>query len=153
MTFIKKFISNLWLEAYYINEKNILRLLNGNPSAKLIDLGCDDGKLSIKFARKINTSNIYGVDIIEESLRLAKKKKIITIKADLNNKLPLSNNFFDIVIANQVIEHISNLDNFISEIFRILKKNAFRSIITTNKIQLSTSSFRVFSFFELFCFC
>ncbi|MCX6744388.1 MAG: class I SAM-dependent methyltransferase [Candidatus Parcubacteria bacterium] len=128
----KNLLANMWHSAYLQNEKNILTFLTPQPGATLIDLGCDNGQWSNQLAEKIQTKNIYGVDIIEERLTLAEQKGIKTYSADLNNHLPFADNYFDIVHANQVIEHISNLDLFISEIYRILKKGGCVILSTEN---------------------
>lgn len=118
--------------AYQNNLNNILILLEANPKAKLLDLGCNDGKWTIKLAQKAKTNNIYGLDIVNPRLKQAGKLGIETKQADLNQKLPYQSNSFDIVHANQVIEHLNNTDLFISEIYRILKKGAYAVISTEN---------------------
>jgi len=122
----------MYENARELNQRNILQMLGVNESAKILDLGCNDGKWTLELAKKVNTRNIYGIDIVEKRLNLAKKKGIKTINGDLNCKFPVKDNSFDIVHANQVIEHISNLDSFLSEIRRILKPGGYAIISTEN---------------------
>jgi 2-polyprenyl-3-methyl-5-hydroxy-6-metoxy-1,4-benzoquinol methylase len=122
----------MFADAVNLNHKNIKKLLEINPKALYIDLGCDDGKISTEFAQKIATKNIYGADIVESRLAQAKKIKINIVKQDLNQKFNLNNNYFDAVTANQVIEHIGNSDNFLAEIYRILKLGGYAIISTEN---------------------
>ncbi len=122
----------LWKNAHNLNTENIFSLLEVNSNAKFLDLGCDEGKLTKKMADKIKTKNIYGVDIIEESLVKARQEGIKTTKADLNDNLPFEDNFFEVVNANQVIEHLVDVDKFAEEIIRILKPGGYAIVSTEN---------------------
>lgn len=117
----RKYLLNLANKAVRYNEENILDLLKNDSNAHLLDLGCDDGSWTIRLAGKIGTNDIYGVDIVSKRLKLASSKGIKTFCVDLNNKLPFEDNFFDIIHANQAIEHLNDTDKFITEIYRILK--------------------------------
>ncbi len=119
--------------AINLRKKIILDLFsNKNPKAKILDLGCDEGTWTLKIANKVNTKNVYGIDIVEQRLKEAKRKGIKTIKSDLNGKFPFKNNSFDIIHADQVIEHIAFLDKFVSEIYRTLKPGGYAIISTEN---------------------
>ena len=115
-----------------MNQKNIFSLLKKNKKAKFLDLGCDDGKLTLKLAARIATKDIYGVEIVDERIKAAQKEGIMVKKFDLNQKFDFEDNFFDIIHANQVIEHLYNSDNFVSEIYRVLKPGAYAIISTEN---------------------
>jgi 2-polyprenyl-3-methyl-5-hydroxy-6-metoxy-1,4-benzoquinol methylase len=118
--------------AYEQNLRNIELLFEKNDNAFFLDLGCDDGLITKRMAINIETKNIYGIDVIDERLNLAEEKEIKIINGDLNKELPFKNDYFDVVHANQVIEHIYNTDLFISEIYRILKTNGYAIISTEN---------------------
>lgn len=115
-----------------LNHHNIISLLEKNIQANLLDLGCDDGCFTIKLAEKIDIKNIYGVEIIDERIKVCEEKGIKIKKFDLNGKFDFADNFFDVVHANQVIEHLYNSDNFLSEIHRILKPGGYAVISTEN---------------------
>lgn len=128
---MKRYLISLWQKAYRENEKNILKLLEPNPKAKFLDLGCGNGKQTLKFASKIGTNKIYGIEIDNEAI--AKKEKgIYMVKGDLNKRFPFKDNFFDVICANQIIEHLTNVDGFIQEIFRVLKNRGYAIISTEN---------------------
>jgi len=129
---INKIFGNMFENSRKLNELNILDMLNYNPNKNILDLGCDNGEWTIKLSRKMGTKKIYGIEIVEERINDAKNKGINVKKADLNSKFPFENESFDVIHANQVIEHISNLDIFISEIYRVLKKGGYIIISTEN---------------------
>ena len=120
--FFRNFLADIYNSAAELNINNIISLISPHRAAKLIDLGCDDGEITMKIAKKLQSTDIFGIDIIEEELTKAKEKKIKTYKMDLNNKLEFNDESFDVINANQVIEHIADVDLFVSEIKRILKK-------------------------------
>ena len=52
---------------------------------------------------------------------------------DLNKKFPIKDNSVDVVVSDQVIEHLTDVvDNFVKEIFRILKPEGYAVISTEN---------------------
>lgn len=129
---IKKYLQNLYANAVALNHKNIFDFLDHNPNSNFLDLGCDDGVLTKKLAEKIDTKNIYGVEIVDERIKMAESNGLVVKNFDLNNKFDFEDNFFDVVHANQVIEHLHNSDNFISEIYRILKPGGYAIVSTEN---------------------
>lgn len=132
MKLLKKFLSDNYLNARESNDANVRCLLEINPRARFLDLGCDDGFLTKKLAQKIGTKDIYGVEIVKRKIEIAKKKGIVVENFDLNKQLPFKTNFFDVISANQVIEHLCDIDNFLSEINRVLKKSGYAIISTEN---------------------
>ena len=126
------YLLNLYKDAVDLNHKNISGLLDRNKKAVFLDLGCDDGVLTVKMAKKIGTKNILGIDIVDKQLKIAKKNKVKTFKADLNSVFPVESNTVDIIHANQVIEHIGDLDKFMSEIHRVLKVGGYAIVSTEN---------------------
>jgi methionine biosynthesis protein MetW len=99
-----------------------------SKKVRILDLGCGDGKeISIYISKKCE---VHGVDIGDNILKESKKRGLITKKHDLSKKLPFKKEYFDIVFAGEVIEHLYDSSMFIKEIERVLKKNG-KAIITT----------------------
>lgn len=114
------------------NQSTILKLLEKNKKAIVLDLGCDDGAWTMAVSKKIGSKKIYGVEMVRSRSRIAKNHGIDVFEADLNSSLPFKDDFFDVVHANQVIEHLYNTDNFIEETHRILKPGGYAIISTEN---------------------
>ena len=129
---IKEYLEKIYASAVDLNHKNIFSLLEKNKEVVFLDLGCDDGTLTVKMAEKIGTKNIFGVEIVDERIKSATQHGVTVKNFDLNNPFDFEDNFFDVVCANQVIEHLYDSDNFISEIYRILKPNGYAIISTEN---------------------
>lgn len=98
---------------------------------RLLDVGCGDGTLGYHAKNMYN--EIYGVDISEKALKIARKRGVITFKVDLNkDKLPFQDNFFDAVTCLDVIEHVIDPRFLIKEIYRVLKTGGILIISTPN---------------------
>lgn len=129
---LKNILKRLYKKTTDLNEKNITSLLELNNNASYLDLGCDDGHKTLQFNNKIETKNIYGIEIISGRARLAQKEGIKVFVCDLAKEWPIKNNSMDVITANQVIEHVPNIDHFVSELKRVLKKGGYAVISTEN---------------------
>jgi SAM-dependent methyltransferase len=129
---MKQYIEQLYANAVELNQKNIRNLLSYDPRANFLDLGCDDGRLTLEMAQIIGSQNISGVEIVDSRIHMAEEKGIQVKKFDLNHEFDFQTNSVDAVHANQVIEHLYDSDNFVGEIYRILKKGGYAVISTEN---------------------
>jgi SAM-dependent methyltransferase len=109
-----------------------LGMLEINPSHKVIDLGCGDGCFSVRVKERVGCNEILGVDLCDEFLKKAEEKGITVKKADLDSALPFEQNFFDVIVSNQVIEHLFYPVKFMKEIHRLLKPHGYAVISTEN---------------------
>jgi ubiquinone/menaquinone biosynthesis C-methylase UbiE len=107
-------------------------MLDKDLYARVVDLGCGDGTFSVKVMERIGCKEMWGIDIDAESLRKANSRGLIVGKADLSSALPLKAESFDVVVSNQVIEHLFRPVNFLTEVYRILKPNGYVVISTEN---------------------
>lgn len=114
------------------NSRNIYSMLEVNPKAKLLDLGCFDGSLTVELGRKAETKMLYGIDVVPGALVKAGRRGVTVKKGNLNEKFPFPAGYFDVIHGNQVIEHIYDSDRFLSEIYRILKPGGYAIISTEN---------------------
>jgi len=106
-----------------MSKEDVLSLLDESPNAKVLDVGCNDGSFTKEIARRINTAKIFGLEIIEEYGKVAYKNNNVNIVvADANRPFPFKDNSFDIIISNDLLEHLSSPDNFIKEAYRVLRE-------------------------------
>jgi ubiquinone/menaquinone biosynthesis C-methylase UbiE len=134
---MKTFFTNMYETAAEMNRQNIIALVQragqeGGGRA-ILDLGCDDGVWTRRLADAVGAADVHGVEIVEEQARRAAEKGVKVATLDLNQPLKgLPSNHFDVVHANQVIEHVSSVDLFVSEVFRLLKPGGHAVISTEN---------------------
>ena len=82
--------------------------------------------------QNIKDPDIYGIDIQKTAVNSARKIGIKAKRGNVEKGLPYPSNFFDIVSANQIIEHLVNVDKFASEIYRVLKPKGYLILSTEN---------------------
>ena len=110
---------------------DFISLLTNNPEARVIDLGCGSGEFSDSIRRVIGCKQIFGCDIYEKWIKYT--DEVAVFKIDLDRKvLPFDDKSFDVITANQVIEHLFNPAQFMKEVFRILRPNGYAVISTEN---------------------
>jgi SAM-dependent methyltransferase len=131
---LKRFFTKMYGTAADLNRANILSLVGkAPPNGRLLDLGCDDGGWSMELARSARATAIDGVEIVPEAAKLAEERGVRVSRLDLNRPLDaLPSDTFDVIHANQVIEHVTNVDMFVSEVFRLLKPGGYAVVSTEN---------------------
>lgn len=104
----------------------------------VLDIACGEGygsKLLSKVAHQV-----CGVDISEETIKHAEKKYSshnLNFNVGSAEEIPFHDNFFDVVISFETIEHLENHDGMISEIKRVLKQDGILIISSPNKTEYS----------------
>lgn len=130
-----KFFNDLYAEAAALNRRNLISLVRdaGATGGTLMDLGCDDGEWTLQLAGAIGAAEVHGVEIVPEQADKAEQKGVRVTRLNLNapmNEVPSQH--FDVVHANQVIEHVTSVDGFVSEVYRLLKPGGVAVISTEN---------------------
>ena len=130
---LKGFFTDMYAAAADLNRANILALASKGPTnGRLLDLGCDDGGWSMQLANAVRAAEIHGVEIVAEAAELAAKRGVRVSQLDLNGALELPSDTYDVIHANQVIEHVTNVDTFVSEVYRLLRPGGYAVISTEN---------------------
>jgi ubiquinone/menaquinone biosynthesis C-methylase UbiE len=127
-----QFASGLWYDAYLRNANNILALLEKDTDAKVLDVGCGDGKTTLRYKYFIGCRRIFGIDAQKGRVDAANRRGVNAIVGRIDTKWPFSSESFDVIISNQVIEHMADIDHFISETYRVLKPGGYAVVSTEN---------------------
>lgn len=86
--------------------------------SRILDVGCATGGF-LNFLDKRGYKNLYGIDPIEDYVKKANNKNIKVGNVYL---IPFGDNSFDVIILDQVLEHLGSLKYPMREIYRVLKK-------------------------------
>jgi SAM-dependent methyltransferase len=132
---IRRYLLSLWTDAEDAYRGRILELVASAKPTSLLDLGCHDGEWTAQLvgASGGSVERAAGVEVVEEARQEAERRGIEAVAADLNHKLPFADKTFDLVHANQVIEHVVDLDLFVAEIGRVLRPGG-RAIVCTENL-------------------
>jgi 2-polyprenyl-3-methyl-5-hydroxy-6-metoxy-1,4-benzoquinol methylase len=146
---MKQYYSEKYFETSSLGDasNNIFRLqmarfLNNLKSSKgkALDVGCGDGNFLLIMKRL--GWNVYGVDISESAVRLAKKKLGVAnvfVGTLANHRFPSS--YFDVISFRHVLEHLQKPADTLLEIRRILKNEGVLGVSVPN---IDSLYFRVF---------
>ncbi len=74
-------------------------------------------------------SSNYAINFLKKKFN---KNKKISIKFYKNNNIPFKKNYFDRIIISHVLEHIPDPENYLNQMFKLLKKDGVLSIALPN---------------------
>ena len=102
------------------NFDNLKSFLKDTQINKSLELGCGTGRLSNALFQI--SQEVYGVDLSEEVLKIAKEKypKLKLACSEVIN-LPYEDNYFDMVIINGSLHHFFAVAKTFKEAHRVLK--------------------------------
>lgn len=132
MRLLRRYLESISGGAARASKSFFLELIEPNEKARVLDIGCGDGKFSRQIANKLRCSEVYGVEISRKYADKAHQNGVNIIMADIDRGLSFQDASFDIVVSNQVIEHVHDTDNFIKECYRVLKSGGICVISTPN---------------------
>ncbi len=101
----------------------------------ILDVGCGGGLISVPMKRL--GANVVGIDASLKNINVAKiysKKKNLEIKYICSppEKLKIKKKF-DVLLMLEIIEHVDDINFFIKQSSKLLKKNGLMFVATLNK--------------------
>lgn len=90
-------------------------------SLKILDVGCGTGELLVELS---SLGESFGIDNSPEAVKFSKEKGLKNILISEGTEIPFSDNYFDVVLCLDVLEHIQDDQKTIQEIFRVAKTGA-----------------------------
>lgn len=114
--------------------KEISIALEGKKKLKILDVASGTGGFVDLMLHKYPSNTYYGDDISEGiiSRNIKSKPQIQWSVQDYNHEIAYEDNFFDIIIAGEIIEHLYDTDKFIQNCLRVLKPGGELHITTPN---------------------
>jgi SAM-dependent methyltransferase len=138
-----------------ITHAHILRVLNSELAVRaadgselrILDAGCGDGELLSYLASCLPALNprlrfaFYGFDLTDPGVQRPQflERTMLRLRSEFpeydwrerlagitaNSAWPYEDGFFDVVLSNQVLEHVADHDLFLAETWRTLREGAF----------------------------
>jgi SAM-dependent methyltransferase len=134
MALLSRLMERLWADAEAAYRREILASLPVNRTVRLLDVGCEDGAWTEKLRAKlaIPARQVSGLEIVPELAERSRKRGFDVRSGDLDAPWPFEDSGFDVVHANQVIEHVQRLDHFAAELKRVLAPRGLAIVCTEN---------------------
>lgn len=99
---------------------------------KVLEIGCGHGGICV-YAAMNGASEVVGIDLSDDALAMAAKVKakfetedlvrrdIVSFKYSGAEKIDYPDEYFDVIIADNVLEHVSDIEGVLRECNRLLK--------------------------------
>ena len=130
-----EYILDIALNYFKIDKNKKLPLKN----LKILDIGCGGGLISEPMTRL--GAHVTGIDASNKNIQIARlHAKKNNLKIDYLNTVPEKLNLenkFDVILNLEVVEHVENLDLYLSSCFNLLKKNGIMFTATINRTMTS----------------
>tara|TARA_B100001059_G_C17624024_1_gene470983 strand:+ start:53 stop:757 length:705 start_codon:yes stop_codon:yes gene_type:complete len=121
-------------------KKDLLNMMNPTPKQRLIDVACGTGDIANLYLKNVNkNSYVTCVDPNKGMIKKGREKlnnfknlKWIVANAE---KLPINNNIFDFYSISFGLRNTKNLNDALSEAYRVLKPGGRYLCLEFSKIQ------------------
>ena len=126
-----EYILDVTLNYFKVDKNKDLPLKN----LKILDIGCGGGLISEPMSRL--GAHVTGIDASDKNIQVAKlHAKKNNLKINYLNTVPENlklQNEFDIILNLEVVEHVENLDLYLSSCFGLLKQKGIMFTATINR--------------------
>lgn len=112
---------------------------------RVLDVGCAAGSF-LDYLHKQGLNKLYGIDIVEDYVNYAKKKND-NIKLGNAELIPFNDNSFDLLVADQVMEHLADPIQAFREAKRVLNINGLLCLGIPDALRYSEIYFFDFYWF------
>lgn len=100
----------------------LIKHLNIKPEQNILEIGCGWGAL-VRELNKNKFLKTWGNDISDEAIAYCNSRKMNNILKMDAAKLNYDSDYFDVIIAADVLEHIEDEGAALKEAYRVLKKD------------------------------
>ena len=130
-----EYITQMIKKHFNISDKKI----NPFNELKILDIGCGGGLISEPMARL--GANVTGIDASEKNIKIAQiHSKENNLEINYINSSPeklKERENFDIILNLEIIEHVEDVELYISSCSKLLKKNGLMFTATLNRTVIS----------------
>lgn len=118
-------------------ERLLRGVADGHREATLLDVGCWDGELSGRCGAALGAQRMLGVEVYEGPAAEAEAKGLEVARVDLESgRFPWEDGSVDVVVCNQVLEHLKNVWLPMTEMHRVLRPGGHAILSVPNLASL-----------------
>ena len=96
-----------------------------------LDVGCGEGVLTERFARRLETGHVVGVDLEDPKLREEWSRRArpnLEFRTYKGPELPFGSGEFDVACAIEVLEHVPDPERTLAEMVRVARRHVLVSV-------------------------
>jgi len=112
-------------------QRSLEELLDGAEPASLLDVGCGEGALVQRFAQRLGSRRVVGVDLREDSLQAGWSRHEapnLEYRTLDGAELPFADGEFDLVSAIELLEHVPDPNLTLREMSRCAQRHVLVSV-------------------------
>jgi len=138
----REYFNKEYMKFYSINQEKIscqsnepfswrLNLIEKYKSkGRILDIGCASGRF-LNLARESGWE-VFGVELSDYVADFAIKNYHLNVFCGFLEEAKFKDNYFDVVCASDIIEHLNDPESFLGEIYRILNKEGLLYLASPN---------------------
>lgn len=104
-----------------------------SSSAKILDVGCGNGNMSIALGGK--GCQVLGVDISPDSIKYAQQRNTlsnVSFKVEDASTLVANNQKYEAIVCSEILEHLQEPQHLLHELYQILDDNGALVVTVPN---------------------
>lgn len=113
---------------------SVINQINQTENLSVLDLGSGEGGTTKVFSEN-NFVTSFDLSLVRLKRQSENFNCLLNVNGDALN-LPFANKSFDLIIVQDVIEHLTNTQKFYSELKRVLKNKGIIFLSTPNKFSI-----------------
>jgi 2-polyprenyl-3-methyl-5-hydroxy-6-metoxy-1,4-benzoquinol methylase len=118
---LKEFYTTKPISYFFNIRHDIIRLINCK-NCNILEVGCGQGNTLIELKKQAKAKFIAGIDIVDLN-QSTKLDKFILADIESEENIDLPENYFDVIICADVLEHLKDPWNVLEKIRKFLKPN------------------------------
>ena len=112
-------------------ERELDELLDRAAPRSLLDVGCGEGVLTEKWARRLNGGRVVGIDLEDPLLAAEWERRSadnLEYRVMAAENLPFADDEFDVACAIEVLEHVPDPEHTLAEMARCAQRHLLVSV-------------------------
>jgi ubiquinone/menaquinone biosynthesis C-methylase UbiE len=151
---VQQYYEQLWerlpdgIEPQWFERRRAFLLGAARPGERALDLGCGAGEFTAALAGA--GVDVVGADVAEAALERARRRHpgLRFVNVPFDGPLPFEDCSFELVWAGEVIEHVADTAEWLSEVRRVLSPGGRLLVTTPSHGRLRLALFGVAAFSE-----
>ncbi len=123
--------------------RRLRSLLTTAPRVRILEIGFGDGELLLGIRGRLPDAELEGLDFhVHPDVARDLRSKGIRLIEGMAEDVRLNENYYDLIIMNQLIEHLWDVDKVLQDCLKALKPSGFLSIETPDSAGYDRYIFR-----------
>jgi 2-polyprenyl-3-methyl-5-hydroxy-6-metoxy-1,4-benzoquinol methylase len=112
-------------------ESSLDELLDRAAPESVLDVGCGEGVLTLRWAQRLGAAPVVGTDLEDPKLRAewaARRRENLEFRAMPVEQLQFGDGEFDLAAAIEVLEHVPDPERAVAEMARVARRHLLVSV-------------------------